>query len=591
MLTAAGSRTLLALDPILQLAHSICSGKGIQAVLLGSGVSRSAGIPTGWEVTLDLVRGLATLEGEDAGARPDEWFRKAHGAEPGYSSLLGALAGTPAERRALLQPYFEPTDDEREQGVKVPTPAHRAIARLVASGHVRVIVTTNFDRLMEQALIDEGVTPVVIANADQALGASPLVHQRCVIIKLHGDYLDDRILNVEAELAAYEPSMQILLDRVLDEFGLIVSGWSGEWDPALRSAIERCSSRRYSTYWGLVGDPGPAAAALIAQRQAQVVRTTGADALFNAIEEKVRALEDMRAERPLSAAVAVSTLKRYIVEDRFRVRLEDLVREEANRLGRAVDPAIPASKPPDATSMSAAIRTLDAEAETLRSLFFHGCRLGRSEHEPVFLRSLPLLAPREEWLNISTWDTWRTLRSYPMSSVLYAGALGALMSERWGLLRRLLTLQFESCGRTRAAFSHLPAMFALPEDAAKASVGNVHLPASAHFQKVLLPLASDLVQDPQALIDELEVWMCLAVADRYEPVTGGAPRIPVGSFMVRRLYAGSPTQPEALLAAAVRAGADWPPLREGWFGGDEAAFAIAKAHVEARVERAAQLYW
>ena len=580
-----------AIDHLLQLAHSVCSGKGIHALLLGSGVSRSAGIPTGWEMTLDLARRLAALEGVDAGARPDEWFREAHGAEPGYSPLLGALARTPAERRALLQPYFEATEEEREQGIKVPTAAHRAVARLVASGHVRVILTTNFDRLMERALLDEGVTPVVVASADQAIGAAPLVHQRCVVIKLHGDYLDDRILNVEAELAAYDPGMLALLDRVLDEFGLIVSGWSGEWDPALRSALERCRSRRYSTFWGLVGEPGAVAAALIAQRQAQVIRTTGADALFVAVEEKVRALDDLRAERPASAAVAVATLKRCIVEDRFRVRLEELVVEEANRLGRAVDAAIPMSKPPDATAMSAGVRALDGEAETLRSLFFQGCRLGRPENDHVFLRSLPLLAPLEEWLNINTWNTWRTLRTYPMSSVLYAGALGALLSERWGLLRRLLTLEYVSCGRPRAAYSHLPAMFALPEDAARAVAGDVHLPASAHFQKVLLPLAADLVQDPQALIDELEVWMCLAVADRYESVPGGMPRIPVGLFMVRRLYAGSAAQPEALLAAAVRAGADWPPLRAGWFGGDEAGFAVAKAHVEARVERAAQLYY
>ena len=116
----------------------------------------------------------------------------------------------------------------------------------------------------------------------------------------------------------------------------------------------------------------------------------------------------------------------------------------------------------------------------------------------------------------------------------------------------------------------------------------MHLPASAHFQKILLPLAADLVQDPQALIDELE---CLAVADRYEPVPGGMPRIPVGLFMVRRLYAGSAAQPDALLAAAVRAGADWPPLQEGWFGGDQAGFAVARAHVEARVGRAAQAFF
>ncbi|WP_158285587.1 hypothetical protein [Azospirillum sp. TSA6c] len=49
-------------DPLLSLAHSVQSNKGVFAVLLGSGVSRAAGIPTGWELTFDLVRRLAALD-------------------------------------------------------------------------------------------------------------------------------------------------------------------------------------------------------------------------------------------------------------------------------------------------------------------------------------------------------------------------------------------------------------------------------------------------------------------------------------------------------------------------------------------------
>ena len=52
------------LDPINSLAFSVQSNRGIYAVLLGSGVSRAAGIPTGWEITLELVRKVAVLQGE-----------------------------------------------------------------------------------------------------------------------------------------------------------------------------------------------------------------------------------------------------------------------------------------------------------------------------------------------------------------------------------------------------------------------------------------------------------------------------------------------------------------------------------------------
>ena len=34
-------------------------------LLLGSGVSRAAGIPTGWEVVIDLIRKVAALENEN----------------------------------------------------------------------------------------------------------------------------------------------------------------------------------------------------------------------------------------------------------------------------------------------------------------------------------------------------------------------------------------------------------------------------------------------------------------------------------------------------------------------------------------------
>jgi hypothetical protein len=45
------------------LAFSIYENKGVYCLLLGSGVSRPAEIPTGWEITLDLVRRVAALQG------------------------------------------------------------------------------------------------------------------------------------------------------------------------------------------------------------------------------------------------------------------------------------------------------------------------------------------------------------------------------------------------------------------------------------------------------------------------------------------------------------------------------------------------
>jgi phosphoglycolate phosphatase-like HAD superfamily hydrolase len=170
-----------------RLAFSIAGNPGIHALLLGSGISRSASIPTGWDITMDLVRRIAAAEDVVDETDWAAWHRRTYGSEPGYSELLNRLTGTPAERRAILQEYIEPSGDDVEEGRRVPTKAHHAIARLVRDGFVRVVVTTNFDRLLENALAAAGVEPVVVRSADDLAGAGPMQHARCFVLKLHGD--------------------------------------------------------------------------------------------------------------------------------------------------------------------------------------------------------------------------------------------------------------------------------------------------------------------------------------------------------------------------------------------------------------------
>ena len=230
-------------DPLISLAVAVTSRRGVFALLLGSGLSRAAGVPTGWEVVLDLVRKVALLEGLDPGTDPAGWWHERTGKDPGYSDLLEALGRSPAERANLLRGYFEPDEDERSRGLKAPTKAHHAIARLVRDGYIRVIVTTNFDRLLEQALEAEAVVPAVISSPAAAQGAQPLAHTACTIIKVHGDYVSTDLKNTPGELATYDPAIDRLLDQILDEYGLVVCGWSADWDEALRNALLRAPSR------------------------------------------------------------------------------------------------------------------------------------------------------------------------------------------------------------------------------------------------------------------------------------------------------------------------------------------------------------
>ena len=149
--------------------------RGGYALLLGSGVSSGVGVPTGWGVVEALVRMVATAGGKPIAPEQDweTWWRSNYpNTALGYSTLLAELEPTSAGRRALLARFFEPSEDERENGLKVPGPAHRAIAKLVANGTIRVIVTTNFDRLLEDALSAENVQPQVLVGDAACRGGS-----------------------------------------------------------------------------------------------------------------------------------------------------------------------------------------------------------------------------------------------------------------------------------------------------------------------------------------------------------------------------------------------------------------------------------
>ena len=287
------------IDPTLSLAISVHSNPGVCALLLGSGVSRSSGVPTGWDVVQHLIRQLAALNGADSPADGEAWYRTAFGRVPDYSEILDEIAKSPSERMQLLRGYFEPSEQEREEGRKLPTAAHRSIAELISKGYARVVVTTNFDRLLEQALVDVGIQPMVVSSGDSALGALPLAHSRCTVIKVNGDYLDSRLRNTADELAHYEPEMDRLLDQVFDEYGLIVCGWSGDWDVALRAAMERCPNRRFTTYWAAHGKPGDVAQKLVNHRGASVFEIADADTLFKDLLDKVSALEQRRVSSTL----------------------------------------------------------------------------------------------------------------------------------------------------------------------------------------------------------------------------------------------------------------------------------------------------
>ena len=434
------------IDPLHSLAFSIHSSPGVYALLLGSGVSTGAGIPTGWGITLDLVSKLAEAKGESTGSDPVAWYRQEYGEDPDYSELLNALAKTTAERQQLLRGYFEPVDRESDDRQGQPTAAHQAIAGLVAGNYIRVIVTTNFDRLLETALAAHGVTPTVLTTPEQIQGALPLIHTRSCILKLHGDYLDTRIRNTEQELSSYPEEYNTLLDRVFDEFGLVVCGWSADWDDALRSAFLRAPSRRFTTFWAAHGELTGSAQDLVDHRAASVIAIDGADRFFSDVWEQVQAIEQFSRPHPFSVEVAVARLKRYLSELRYRIRLSDLVDDTVERVAAELSSDVFSAQHGDVTSesLTARIRKYEAICSILLAMACVGGRWAEEDHFDIWSRAIQRLhsCRSRQGGNV----VWLDMQRYPATLLLYALGLGAIEGNRLTFLKQVLFTSLHDSG-------------------------------------------------------------------------------------------------------------------------------------------------
>lgn len=567
------------IDPMVSLAFAVYSNKGAYALLLGSGTSRASGIPTGWEMVLDLVRKLAKLEGEICDPDPADWFRKKHGEEPDYSKLLDGIAKTSAERQQLLRSYFEPTEEERGQGLKLPSAAHKAVARLAAAGYLRVIITTNFDRLIEKALEEIGITPTVISTTDQLSGALPLSHSGVTVIKLHGDYLDTRIRNTEPELASYDKTMEGLLDRIFDEYGLIVCGWSGDWDAALRAAIERCPNRRFSTFWATPSPLSEKSAALAKHRQAAVIQIKGADHFFETLREKVQALADLAAPHPLSAKMAAATVKRYIVDPTAKIRLRDLVHEETEKLFVGMsDPVFSANAQLTSQELTKRIEKYDVLCETLLAVFVVGCYWGEGAGANQWVNSLQRIVN-------PAGGNGMFLGRYPALVLLYGAGLAALAASNFEILSAVLT-------KTKARDDHGDdrpiCSVVYPTAVMENGVGHLlpgldrhHTPVSdLLFAKLREPLREYLPRDEdyQDTFDRFEYILGLVHADLTRSPYAGGWMGSVGCFAWRgRRFGKQGMTPQRIGAEIDAQGANWPLLKTGLFGGSLEQLKTAKS--------------
>ena len=164
--------------------------------------------------------------------------------EDEYSILFETIYDQPPQRRVYIEECVKDAH---------PTWGYVYLTNLLANSFFDVVLTTNFDDLINEAcyLYSEGLRPIVAAH-DSAIQGIRLTSGRPKIIKLHGDFLYDNIKNTIAELETLEVNTKRKLKQFAQEYGLVVLGYSGR-DRSVMDTLELLlrdeDSYRQGVYW------------------------------------------------------------------------------------------------------------------------------------------------------------------------------------------------------------------------------------------------------------------------------------------------------------------------------------------------------
>ena len=205
---------------------------------LGAGTSRSSGLPAAADLIWDLKRQYyCAKENQDIQAHnvsnfaikakiqnyfdgkgcPEVWSNEE------YSYYFELVFG---DDYAAQQSYVY---DQMSPGKVTLTIGPRVLASLVEMGQSRLVFTTNFDDILEDAyaaVAGKNLTPFHLEGSYAALEA--LNAERFPLYaKIHGDFRYQNIKNLSKDLLSNDAEIQKCFVAAAGRYGLIVAGYSG----------------------------------------------------------------------------------------------------------------------------------------------------------------------------------------------------------------------------------------------------------------------------------------------------------------------------------------------------------------------------
>jgi hypothetical protein len=271
-------------DQVRALANFLTLKKTSQkcVLMLGAGASLSSGVKSTATIMEELVGQYGPAGPGSIKDRFDELWRNAN----------------TDSRRLMLEPYLN----------HQPSPGYGKLAELVARGYFDVIITFNFDRLLEQALNDAGLREgtdfkVITRGEVETSAMTALVEAeapRIKIIKMHGSLLStDYFLFSDEEMLNYPEEIRTLMLR-LTARDIVICGYAFNDLCVVKAFSDAPGSG--TIYYVDPNGPGPNIKGYLAVRRSQhgVIRGDQGrfDDFFDALQTALSGPEPDEPSRP-----------------------------------------------------------------------------------------------------------------------------------------------------------------------------------------------------------------------------------------------------------------------------------------------------
>jgi O-acetyl-ADP-ribose deacetylase (regulator of RNase III) len=191
---------------------------------LGAGASAEAGVKVANQICWDLREHLQRFQpaGTEEPDKVEAWANDRlswNKPDRRYSACMKAAHPDRAGRVEYFRHLLRG---------KAPSFCHHATALLMSAGLVRrTALTTNFDKLLENAFVQQGRFECQPIRTEDELQYWQDRPDRFYVLKLHGDYDTGNVLNLEDETITIRKRTQHALKRLLADAGMVVIGTTG----------------------------------------------------------------------------------------------------------------------------------------------------------------------------------------------------------------------------------------------------------------------------------------------------------------------------------------------------------------------------